>query len=620
MRFDQVEEPHKHSPGPTLLLAGPGSGKTHSLGLRIKWLVEEMMVDPKAITVITFTTEAARNLRLRLSDERETDVYMPKGKQPGIVCTMHSLGHQIIRRGPETIGLSEDFRVVSSDELRTAIFGDAAQLSGYGRKLGSEAKAAKMKAEPMPVESSNAQICGAYSSILRACNAIDHDDQIHLACEILRENPALLVEYQEKASHLLVDEYQDINPDQFKLIRLISEKSRDGLYVVGDDDQSIYGFRGGSPEFIRHFDEHFGEDASVLTLPYCRRCPKSVLNGALGVAKTFNADRLNKPDLAPLNTDKAPIVIYDLPSDEREASLIAQICTKVLPAHDVLILVPTTKFAEPIKRALKKRRIHYDSRSSIDDEGLAKVSRLFDFLADPQDSLALRQCIHVLCENGAIGIPGPGAKKREKIDERENALKVISTLWERVLNDQQTLLESLQNGSAMHPALGALRDHVVTLQEAYGSDIDVFLQAIGRIMKPWKKPDELAMEIRSWMGEITARSGGGEGVARVLTMRMAKGLEADHVFIVGLEEDVFPNLRWSGDALLESARLFYVSMTRARTQLYICHVRKRDASITFLPASYGLKPSRFLGAIPKDCLQVRYIPRNSKGKSSKSTS
>lgn len=619
MRFIQVEEPHKHSPGPTLLLAGPGSGKTHSLGLRIKWLVEAQNVSAKAITVITFTTEAAWNLRLRLSDEGKPDVYMPKVKQPEIICTMHSLGHQIIRRSLETIGLREDFKVVSSDELRTAIFGDAAQLLGYRRRLGKDAKTVKMKAEPMPEGSPNAQICCKYSSILRACNAIDHDDQILLACEILRKNPALLAEYQEKALHLLVDEYQDINPDQFKLIKLISERSRDGLYVVGDDDQSIYGFRGGSPEFIRHFDEHF-ETASVLILPYCRRCPMKVLNGALGVAKTFNTDRLNKPDPLPSNTDEAPIVIYDVPSDEREASLIAQICTTVLPAHDVLILMPTPKFAEPIKRALKKRRIHYDCRSSVDDDGLARVDRLFDFLTDPQDSLALRECIDVLCENGALGIPGPRARKSEKMDERENTLNAISTLWERVINDHQTLLESLKNRPGEHSVLEALLQYIVTLQAAHRSDIDVFLQAIGKILKPWRKPDELATEIRSWMGEISARSGKGGGVARVLTMRMAKGLEADHVFILGLEEGVFPGSEWSGDELLESARLFYVSMTRAKTRLHIFHVRKRDASITFKQASYGLKPSRFLGAIPKDCSKVSYIPRNSKGKSRKSAS
>lgn len=206
MKFAQAEEPYKHWPGPTLLLAGPGTGKTHSLGLRIKWLVEERNVDPKTITVITFTTEAARNMRLRLSDEDKPDVYMPKEEQPEIISTMHSLGHQVVRRGLETIGLREDFRVVSSDELRNVIFGDAAQLMGYARAIGDQAKRAKMKAEAMPQGSPNARVCDAYSCILSACNSIDHDDQIRLACEILRKDADLLAQYQEKARHLLVDE------------------------------------------------------------------------------------------------------------------------------------------------------------------------------------------------------------------------------------------------------------------------------------------------------------------------------------------------------------------------------------------------------------------------------
>jgi DNA helicase-2/ATP-dependent DNA helicase PcrA len=616
MKFIEAAEPHKHWPGPTLLLAGPGTGKTHSLGLRIKWLVEEKDVNPKTITVITFTTEAARNMRLRLSDEDKPDVYMPKEKQPEIISTMHSLGHQIIRRGLETIGLHDDFKVVSSDELRSVIFGDAAQLMGYDRTIGDHAKMAKMKAEAMPERSPNARICQAYSSIFGACNAIDHDDQIRLACEILQKNADLLAEYQAKAGHLLVDEYQDINADQFELIRLLSEGSREGLYVVGDDDQSIYRFRGGSPEYIRNFSKHFGKDASVLILPQCRRCPPNILKGALDVvkAKPFNPGRLDKPDPVALKADQAPVIIYDIPSDIQEALLIAQICTEILPAHSVLILVPTMRFTELIANALRKRRIQYDCRPSIDEDGLSQVSRMFDFLADPANSLALRHCIHFLCENGILGIPGRRVRSKAKTDQRETSLRAISSLWERVFENGESFLEALQGRVADNPALSLLHGHVSSLQQAYGSETHVFLEALGRILKPWGGPDRLAAEIRSWKDEITGRAGTGEGVAKILTMRMAKGLEADHVFVIGLEEGVFPNLSWSGDEIGEAARLFYVSMTRSKTGLHISHVRKRAANVTFLPESFKLRPSRFLQAIPKECSKITYIQSDAQRK------
>lgn len=414
MKFIEAAEPHKHWPGPTLVLAGPGTGKTHSLGLRIKWLVEEKDVNPKTITVITFTTEAARNMRLRLSDEGKKDVYMPKEQQPGTIRTMHSLGHEIIRRSLDAVGLKEDFRVVESDDLREALFGDAAQLLDCDRALGKKARDARMKAETMPPESPEARVCEQYSRILRACNAIDYDDQIGLAFKLLQENEELLQEYQERATHLLVDEYQDINRDQFVLIRLLSAKSLEGLYVVGDDDQSIYGFRGGSPAFIRSFRKDLRENASVPSLPGCRRCPPKVLAGALGVAKKYNDGRLSKPDPSALKTDEAPILLYDIPSDEREAGIIAGICRDALPKGEVLILIPTGKFAEPIKRVLRRSRIQYECRSVIDDEGLTQLGRAFDFLSSPDDSLPLRECIRWLCENGSLSIPGRRARKAEK--------------------------------------------------------------------------------------------------------------------------------------------------------------------------------------------------------------
>ena len=614
MKIVQVEEPHKHWPGPTLLLAGPGSGKTHSLALRIKWLVEEKNVDPQKIIILTFTTEAARNMRLRLSDEGKKAVYMPKEQQPGTIRTMHSLGHEIIRRSLDAVGLREDFRVVESDDLREALFGDAAQLLDYDRGMGKKARECRMKAETMPERSTEARVCEEYSRILRACNAIDYDDQIGLACKILKGNEELLQDYQGQASHLLVDEYQDINRDQFTLIRLLSSKSPEGLYVVGDDDQSIYRFRGGSPAFIKGFKEDFSERATILSLPSCRRCPPKVLAGALGVVKRYNDGRLSKPDPSATKTDGASILLHDIPSDDREARIIAGVCREVLPKGEVLILLPTGKFAEPIKRALRKSRIRYESRSALEDEGLTQLGRAFDFLASPDDSLTLRECIRALCENGSLSIPSRLARKKEKKELREAGLKTISSLWGVVCQDKISLVEALRQSSmrTKDPLLKELREHIETLQKAYETGIDSFLEAVGKVLKPWGKPDELAREVKSYIEEMTGRRSLGEGIVRIMTMRMAKGLEADHVFVVGLEDEVLPGRGVSGEELAEKARLFYVSMTRAKTHLHLTHARKRSASVTFLPDSYALKRSRFLDGIPKDCLEVKYMQSEAK--------
>jgi len=215
---DEQEALHTIFPGPALILAGPGTGKTHSLALRIKWLVETQSVRSDEITVITFTAEAALNLRRRLSDEEKPDVFMPRDKQPIQISTMHSLGLRILTNHLDTLGLSSTFRIIDSNQLRRLLFEDAAQLVGLNREKGREALNLKQKSIPLNEEHEIYPVAQSYDRILRTCNSIDFDDQIILACQLLANNVSLLSEHQKRARHLLIDEYQDINlvrfPDQ----------------------------------------------------------------------------------------------------------------------------------------------------------------------------------------------------------------------------------------------------------------------------------------------------------------------------------------------------------------------------------------------------------------------
>ncbi len=202
------EEPlHTIYPGPVLILAGPGTGKTHSLALRIKWLVEEQNVPPDEITVITFTAEAALNLRRRLSDEEKRDVYMPRDKQPSQISTMHSLGLKIITNNLNGLGLSSTFRVIDSDQVRRLLFEDAAQLVGFNRERGRQVSDLKQKSTQLHEKHELYPIARSYDAILRACNSIDFDDQIILACQLLANNVSLLSQHQKRARYLLIDEY-----------------------------------------------------------------------------------------------------------------------------------------------------------------------------------------------------------------------------------------------------------------------------------------------------------------------------------------------------------------------------------------------------------------------------
>ncbi len=478
----QEEALHTIYPGPVLILAGPGTGKTHSLALRIKWLVEEQNVSPDEITVITFTAEAALNLRRRLSDEEKPDVFMPRDKQPSQISTMHSLGLKIITNNLNGLGLSSTFRVIDSDRLRRLLFEDAAQLIGVNRERGRHVSDLKQKSTQLDEKHELSPIARIYDAILRACNSIDFDDQIILACQLLTNNTSLLADHQKRALHLLIDEYQDINLHQFDFIRLLTGTSAEGLFAVGDDDQSIYSFRGGSPEYVRDFRKHFGSDAKVRSMPHCRRCPPQVLKGALAMVTAHNPHRSPvKLDPTFESSIDTPIYIHDSPSQEKEAEIIAAICSKVSPSHDVLILVPHLNFAKSILSTLRRQRVSYDCRAIIQEDGFFALDTFGDWLKEPSDNFALRQSIDFLLEGPQFAVPSRRVKKAEKREERERLLSQVSSLWKLVIEKGSSLYEAVKANAKTSSLLSNLIPSLDELVAAYGGPLDKFLEVIAPV-------------------------------------------------------------------------------------------------------------------------------------------
>jgi len=224
------DDVHKKS-GPLLILAGPGTGKTYRLAKRIKYLIEEKDVSPEEITVITFTSAAAKNMRNRISDEAQSELYIDPSQQPKSIRTMHGLGYLILQ--DEDSQLEFDCHNVIADlDLQKILYADAAQITGFQRAQAEEARQCRQLGKCKLSEEVKCKICQQYQKLLRACSAIDFNDQILLACQILKDKPGLLLKYQLQCKHLLIDEYQDINAAQFELIRLLSQKHQDGLFVV----------------------------------------------------------------------------------------------------------------------------------------------------------------------------------------------------------------------------------------------------------------------------------------------------------------------------------------------------------------------------------------------------
>jgi superfamily I DNA/RNA helicase len=603
-------------PGPALLLAGPGTGKTHCLGRRIKYLVEEQKVSPDKITVITFTAAAARNMRDRISDETRQDLFLPYSSQPHLICTMHSLGYGIIRECANELGLGQPVRVVADDELRTVLVGDAAQLCGLPRATGEEAVSCRQSGRCKREDSPKCAICDKYRAILQACRAVDYDEQILLACSILKDKPELLAKYRASAGHLLVDEYQDINAAQFELISLLSEGQRDGLFVVGDDDQSIYSWRGGSPAFIRNFKKDFGPQATVAPLLESFRCHKHVLEGAMTVVRTQDPERLHKGNFEYKATDGPKIQIHNVPSDEKEAQIVRKIVQRVLPSQSVLVLFPQKQYSMAISKELRKHQIAFSAPVNIPGTGLPLIATLTNWLVNPTDNLAFRRCLQSYLDAPASGIPSSKVRKPDKHQQREAAFGRIAQVWDEVLSGKSTnFWAALERTKTTDPLLASAHGAFTTLAELHGSGKNVggFSASLAEELAPWRDIPEFLEEVTSWVEHASQTGAVGTGSdVRLMTLQGAKGLQARVVLVVGLEEGAVPRSD-NASSLAEQSRLLFVSMTRAFNELHLFHARKRSGAVVHrnIYRSGGppdIKPSRFLKAIPKEHSDCVYHP------------
>jgi DNA helicase-2/ATP-dependent DNA helicase PcrA len=595
--------------GPALLLAGPGTGKTYQLAKRIKFLVEDHKVEPTTIAVITFTAAAAANMRNRISDPRKAELCVKQELQPDLICTMHSLGYAVIRDNLPLLSLAGVPSVVRDDSTKSMLMKDAAQLRGHRRKDAEAPTMCRQYGHCQPEESQKCRICNTYEAILRSCNAIDYDDQILLACRILRENPKVAESWRTRTRHLLVDEYQDINAGQYELIRILSEGQEDGLFVVGDDDQSIYSWRGGSPEFIREFEKHFGQNATVTPLRRSFRCPRIILEGAFAIVKEYDKGRRDKGAFTYNMGDGNPIVVHNVASDKKEAAAVKAIIAEALPSKDVLVLVPNRNYARLICDALRRTRLAFVAPEPAPGEGLPVVERFVAWVREPQDNLALRESIENMLTAETSPLPSPRVRKPEKLEAREKGFATVSSLWKAVIEKKQSLWQALGEWGDADGVLGYLKEGLDSLKSAVDAGaLPSVLSCVADRLRPWRSFDAFADEIQNWVSRSDQAGAGQASAVRVMTFQGAKGLEADVVCIIGVEEGTVPR---DGADLEEQARLFFVSLTRAKTDLHLFHARSRSGAVSFQQihkpnGPHTLKRSRFVDAMPSEVVKSRF--------------
>ena len=629
--------------GPVLVLAGAGSGKTRALTHRIAYLIEECGVNPWNIMALTFTNKAAGEMRERV------DNLVEFGADSIWVSTFHSTCVRILRRHIECLGYSTNFTIYDSDDQKTLMRQVLKKLDFDPKQYKERsilATISSLKDELISAEDFSARSAGdfrqsriaeaylEYQAQLRKNNALDFDDLIMKTVELFRVNPEVLDYYQERFRYIMVDEYQDTNTAQFRLIELLSAKYKN-LCVVGDDDQSIYKFRGANIENILEFESAF-PGAKVIRLEQNYRSTGNILNAANGVIKN-NAGRKDKT-LWTENEEGIPVVFRQYDTAYEEADAIAvDIRDRVdsgAAYSDFAVLYRTNAQSRLLEEKCVNRGIPYRLVGGVNFYQRKEIKDILSYLKtidNGLDDLAAQRIINVPKRGIGATTIGRIMVYAEANDmsfyEACKAADRIPSLGKAAgkIRGFVTQIQSFRSKLAYY-SIGDLIEDIVT-ETGYGEELsaDDEVAAETRLENIEElKNKAVAYEESLEDGEeAPTLSGFLEEVALVadvdsmedsenrvvlMTLHSAKGLEFPRVYLAGMEDGLFPGMMSINsddpDELEEERRLCYVGITRAQKELILTCARQRMVN----GETRFQKPSRFVGEIPPMYLHRQETP------------
>lgn len=564
---------------PMVVLAGPGTGKTEVLAHRILHLLKQNLVSKEKIIGVTFTTKAAEQMQNRL-----VELGLIVENQP-LICTLHSLSMKMLKNNESESDIPEEFVIADEYESSLVLIDAINDVNPIVvRKKNFSKKILLLKAQrKQPSHISDGlfkKIYTRYQELLRFYFALDFQDLIMNACKLLEICQETRNTYNTKCTHLLVDEFQDINRAEYSLIRLLADKST-GLFVVGDDKQSIYGWRGGDPKIILGFTNDFvGAIQKLMTI--CFRCPEKIIRGADEFIK-------RKPPLNPQQKDSEPIYILDCKSDVQEAKYISQWIKNAVERgeyepKDIAILYRGGDIADKIAASLAKANLRIIKPSPEETKHVREFIACLRLIIDRRDSLALRVC---LATKLAKGIGNKAIKSIRAYAETNecslwNALIVAKTdvsfkRWHKSLRVFNQLFDNLSAIASKVEIIKLLFKVAESLEyEKEPRIVEIVKKSERTPLDGWSLYD-FVQEIRGLKGEKSAdpRESSEEENDAILfiTMHSVKGLQRKVVFILGMEKGSFPKL--DGD-IEEQRRLCYVAMTRSKQKLFLCYAKKRE--------------------------------------------
>ena len=632
--------------GPVLILAGAGTGKTRVITFRIAHMVQRGIA-PENILAVTFTNKAAREMLERVNQllpkRRSTD-----GEKPSrpTVSTFHSLCVRILRQHIELLGYKKNFVIYDESEQLGAIKKILANVSAKGEQTDPRAvltllskfknggAAAEAAFKDPNVSALAEHVRKKYESALKACNAVDFDDLILLTLRLFTEHPEALDACRARFRYVMVDEYQDTNAAQFQLVHALTIKHRN-LCVVGDDDQSIYGWRGAEVANLLDLEKHYPE-VKVVKLEQNYRSTNTILQAANAVIKN-NARRRGK-NLWSQNGQGTKIQLHAFDTDDTEARTIAETIefkrmTQRVPWGDQAILFRTNLQSRPIEMELRKAGIRYHL---IGGQSFFDRREVRDFLAyvktflNPHDDISLLRIANVpargLSDVTMERLLGASQERncsvftamrhtdvqasfqgraREAIQEflgfvEETRAKLADEAFaaksdaleqwsEKFLNDTgyyNELRRSEKNQENAENRIRSLRDLIATMDR----------DGVG---KPMSDRLDAFLENITLDADRAEEKEAGDAVT-LITMHSCKGLEYPHVYVVGLEDGLLPHSRSKVEGTMdEERRLFYVAITRAKRELMISHCGGRKKYGQVMPCH----PSPFLKELPANLIE-----------------
>ena len=612
--------------GPVLILAGAGSGKTRALTHRVANLIDHG-VQAWHILALTFTNKAAREMKDRISA-----LVGAQAAEEAWISTFHSTCARILRRDIEKLGYTRSFVIYDDDDQNTVLKETLKRLNIDDKFIPVKEVKAKisdaknkllspdewfMKSPRDHRTSLIHDIMTEYEKRLKQMNALDFDDLLLRTLELLADHPPVLDAYRRRFQYVMVDEYQDTNKAQYELIRLLTAESRN-LCVVGDDDQSIYGWRGADIRNILDFEKDY-PDATVIKLEQNYRSTSTILDAANQVI-AHNTDRKDKRLWTQIGEGEK-IRTFAADDERDEAAWIADTIRGMTRGGtkmgDIAILYRTNAQSRVLEETMMRAGIPYKVFGGLkfyDRKEIRDVIAYLRVIANPTDDISLRRIINV--PRRSIG----DSTVQELMDHAaRNDMPLYSALSDLPDSLGSRPRKCVTEFFTMMTLLGAMKDnlplgkfvetliHQTGLREQYVRDqsdegqarVENMDELLGAVYEYEQRAENPTLE--DYLENVALvtdmdREGDDRGYVTMMTLHSAKGLEFRNVFIAGAEENIFPSSRsMENDARLEEERrLMYVGITRARERLFISRARSRSLynQLNFNP------PSRFLKEIP----------------------